>query len=196
MTQYIGEKVRDLVLSSLPWISRSAGLTEPVMGADGLTYPGARPFGGQPCEGVGDYVNMAPQEGESALAFMDWDGDIRRVYSNSRLFDFETFFRVVVWMDGRKINISSGDVAIAIQAAIVAGVRAASYNTDGLMRTKAMFDALQVDPAKIWARYTATGASKGIFLLPYESFAIRFRLIGRMVPECFTGTITADLDAC
>lgn len=196
MKQYIGEKIRDSVLSSLPWISRAAGLSDPVLGADGLTYPGARPFDGQPCEGAGDYVNMSPQEGESVVAFVDWDGDLRRVFSTPKLFDFETFFRIVVWMDERKITVSAGDVRMAMQAAIAAGVRAASYNTDGLYRTRVFFDSLQFDPLSVWARYTAAKENQGLFMLPYQSFALRFRIIGRMVPECFTGTITADMEGC
>lgn len=196
MTDYIGEKIRDSVLSGLPWISRSAGLTEPVQNADGGTYPGARRYTGDPCAAVGDYVNMAPQETETALAFVDWDGDIRRVYSNAKLYDFETPFRVVVWFDERKVTVDAGNLMFALQGAITAGIRATNLNTNGLLRTRVIFDSVQLDPIQIWSRYRMGQERQGLFLLPYRTFALRFRLIGRMIPECFTGTITADANAC
>lgn len=196
MTEYIAEKIRDTVLSGLPWISRSAGLTEPVQNADGGTYPGARTYDGQACHGVGDYINMAPQETETAIAFVDWDGDVRRVYSNARLYDFETYFRVVVWFDEQKVTIDAGNLMFALQGAIVTGIRASSLNTDGLLRTRVIFDALQLDPVQVWSRYRIGQEKQGLFLVPYRTFAVRFRLIGRMVPECFTGAITADANGC
>lgn len=195
MTDYIGEKIRDLVLSELPWISRAAGYTEPVPNADGGYFPGARPFPGQPYHGVSDYVNMAPQETETAISFVDWDGDLRRVYQNAKLYDFETFFRVVVWFDERKISVDAGNVMFAMQGAIAAGIRAISLNTDGLLRTKTFFDSATFDAAKVWDRYKMP-EKQGLFMLPYRTFALRFRLIGRMVPGCFTGQITTDASAC
>ena len=41
MTDYIGEKVRDLVLSDLPWISRAAGFSHGVRYAQGSALGGA-----------------------------------------------------------------------------------------------------------------------------------------------------------
>lgn len=196
MTDYIGEKIRDMVLSGLPWISRSAGLTEPVQNADGGTYPGSRRYTGDPCTAVGDYINMAPQDTETAIAFVDWDGDIRRVYSNAKLYDFETPFRVVVWFDERKVTVDAGNLMFALQGAITAGIRAVNLNTNGLLRTKVIFDSIQLDPLQVWSRYRIAQERQGLFLLPYRTFALRFRLIGRMIPECFTGIITADANAC
>lgn len=195
MTDYIGEKIRDLVLSELPWISRAAGYTEPVRNADGGYFPGARPFAGQPDHGVSDYVNMAPQETETAIAFVDWDGDLRRVYQNGKVYDFETFFRVVIWFDERKISVDSGNVMFAMQGAITAGIRATDLNTEGLLRTKTFFDSTTFDAEKVWSRYKMP-EKQGLFMLPYRTFALRFRLIGRMVPQCFTGQITTNETAC
>ncbi len=195
MTEYIAEKIRDAVLSGLPWMSRSAGLTEPVQGAKG-TYPGARRYTGDPCAAVGDYINMAPQETETAIAFVDWDGDNQKVYSNARLYDFKTYFRVVVWFDERKVTVDAGSLMFALQGAITAGIRAVNFNTDGLLRTKAILDSAQLDPVKVWSKYQMQQQKQGLFLLPYRTFALRFMLMGRVVPECFTGTITADQNAC
>lgn len=195
MFDYIGEKIRAGVLSQNPWISRSAGLTEPVQNADGGLYPGARPYAGAPCEDTGDYVNMAPSETETCIAFVDQEGELKKVYTNSRLYDFEAFFRVVVWFDERKVTVDGPSLMLSMQSAITAGVNATSFNTTGLLRTKTFFESAQFDPKSIWGRYAAPD-KQGLFLLPYRTFAIRFRLIGRMVPECFTGQIEADANAC
>lgn len=196
MTEYIAERVRQNVLVNLPWISRTAGLTEPVQSADGGTYPGARKYNGQTCQGEGDYINMAPEATETAIAFVDWDGDIRRVYSNSRLYDFEAYFRVVVWFDERKVTIDAGNLMMAMQAAITSGIKATSLNTEGLLRTRVFFDSAQLDPLQVWSRYRMEQEKQGLFLVPYRTFALRFRLLGRIVPECFTGNITADPASC
>lgn len=196
MLDYIGEKVRDSVLSGLPWVSRSAGLVDVVRSADGGNYPGARPYVGGPLEDVGDYVNMAPQEGETCIAFVDSDADTRRVLSHAKFFDFETFFRVVVWLDERRVSVDIGNMMWGLQSGITAGVLAVSFNTDGMLRTKCFFDAIQHDQAEIWRRYQMGQEKQGLFLLPYRTFAIRFRLIGRMVPACFTYPITANQGAC
>lgn len=196
MTEYIAERIRASVLSGLPWISRSAGLTEPARSADGGNYPGARRYAGDHCHGVGDYINMAPDVAETAIAFVDWDGDIRRVYSNSRLYDFDTYFRVVVWFDERKVTVDAGNLMFALQGAITAGILATNINTEGLIRTKAFFDSIQLDPVKVWSRYQIQQDKQGLFMLPYRTFAMRYRLIGRVVPECFTGSIQTDANAC
>lgn len=196
MFDYIAEKVRAGVLAQNPWISRSAGLTEPVPNADGGFYPGSRPYAGQPCDAAGDYINMAPSELETCIAFVDQDSEVRRVYSNAKVYDFEAFFRVVVWFDERKVTASAGSLMILLQSGITAGVLAVSFNTDGLLRTKTFFDSAQFDPKTIWSRYQIDQEKHGLFLLPYRTLAIRFRLIGRVVPACFTGEIAADATAC
>lgn len=196
MFDYIGEKVRAGVLAQNPWISRSAGLTEPVPNADAGFYPGARPYPGQPCDAASDYINMAPSELETCIAFVDQDSEVRRAYSNAKVYDFEAFFRVVVWFDERKVTASAGSLMILLQSGITAGVLAVSFNTDGLLRTKTFFNSAQFDPKTIWARYQIDQEKQGLFLLPYRTLAIRFRLIGRVVPACFTGEIAADATAC
>lgn len=196
MFDYIGELVRAGVLSQSPWISRCAGLAEPVPNADGGFYPGARPYAGQPCDAVGDYINMAPSELETCIAFVDQDSEVRQVYSTSKLYDFEVFFRVVVWFDERKVTADAGNLMILLQSGITAGVLAVSFNTPGMSRTKTFFDSVQIDPKTIWSRYQIDQEKHGLFLLPYRTLAIRFRLIGRVVPACFTGEIAADATAC
>lgn len=195
MFDHIGAKTRTAVFDNLPWISRSAGLVEPVPGAEGRIYPGARPFDGQPCD-AGDYVNMSPSETETCIAFVDMDSEIRRTRNTSRFYDFELFFRVVLWYDERKISIDAGNFLFGIQSAIAAGVQAAQYDTTGIHRTKVTYNSTQLDALKVWERYNIDQAKQGLFLLPYRSLAIRFRMIGMVTPACFAETITANPAAC
>jgi hypothetical protein len=196
MLDYIGERIRESVLVNLPWVSRSSGLVDAVRNADGGNYPGAKPYFGAPCNDVGDYVNMAPQDGESCIVFIDADSDTKKTKVHAKTYDFETFFRVVVWIDERKINVDLGNMMWGMQSAIMSGVQAVSFNTYGLTRSRVFFDSIQHDPKKIWDRYQIEQEKQGLFLLPYRTFAVRFRLIGRLIPSCFTGQISADLTAC
>lgn len=195
MFDFIAEKTRSNVLASLPWVSRCAGLVEPTLATDGGYYPGARPYAGQPCD-AGDYLNMSPQETETCIAFVDTDGEVRKQRGTSRFVGFETHFRVVLWYDERKISVDAGNFAFGMQSAIIAGVQATNYNGLGLHLTKAFFDGAQFDPKAIWGRYAINQEKQGLFMLPYRTMAISFRLIGRAIPECFTATINADPAAC
>ena len=197
MFDYIGEKIRAGVLANLPWISRAAGYTEPAAGVDsGSVYPAAMPYDGQPCDDAADLVNMAPQQGDTALAFVDSDYDVRVVSEGGRRRqEIETFFRVVVWYDTRKITIDAGHLATGLQMAITAGVQAIDFNTDGLQGVRVNFYSYTDTPERIWARYRMAD-DRGLFMLPYRTFALTYRLTARYAPECFTGQITADADAC
>lgn len=195
MFEHIGAQTRRSVFENLPWVSRFAGLAEPVPGADGRIYPGARPFAGQPCD-AGDYVNMSPSEAETCIAFVDSDSDVRKTRTTSRYYDFELFFRVVLWYDERKIPIDPENLLFALHSAISAGVMATRFDTAGILRTKAFYDSMQVDPLKVWDRYKIDQQKQALFVLPYRSFAVRFRLIGVVTPACYTQTITANPDAC
>lgn len=197
MFDYIGEKIRAGVLSSLPWISRAAGYTEPARAVDsGRFYPGARPYAGQPCTDAGDVLNMAPEEGDTAIAFVDSDFEIRVIGENRRWQEVETFFRVVVWYDTRKVAIDAGHLATGLQMAINAGVGALDFNTEGLQGAKARFYTFTDTPSRIWARYGMADDPGGVFMLPYRTFALTYKFTARYRAECFTGEITADANAC
>ena len=197
MFDYLGEKIRAGVLANLPWVSRSAGLTVPVMAADsGRFYPGALPYTGHPCRDTGDYINMSPQEGETAICFFDTEGELRVFGQNTRFQQIETFFRVVVWYDSRKITIPGTALSTGLQMAIAAGVQAVDFNTDGLSGCRAYFHNFTADASRIWARYGMADSRAALFLMPYQTFAITFKFIARFRAECFTGEITADADAC
>lgn len=198
MFEYIGEQIRANVLVNLTWVSRSAGYVEPIRVQDGdkvRLMPGAKPYAGAVCES-GDYINMAPDAGQTCIVFVDSDEDVFVTRKTSRYSEIDARFRVVVWYDERKISISAGEILVGMQSAIIAGVRAVSFNTEGLMLTKTFFQNFQHDPERVWSRYGLHTHKKGLFVAPYKTFAVTFRMIGRFVPECFTGVITADADAC
>ncbi len=185
------------MLSTLPWVSRSAGFTEPTKAAESdRLYPGSMPYSGQPCDDAGDYLNMAPQEGDTAIAFVDTESEVRTVRSNSRFSEIEALFRVVVWYDSRKVSVDGDSVSMGLQMAMNAGISAINFNTMGLSGARVFFYTYTPDPKKIWSRYGMGSDKDGLFMLPYRTFAVAYRLTARYRAECFTGEITADADAC
>ena len=197
MFDYIGEKIRTNVLSTLPWVSRSAGYTEPAKAADSNKfYPGAMPYDGQPCTDGGDYLNMAPQEGDTALVFVDSDSDVRVIRRNTRFSEIEALFRVVVWYDTRKVTVPGDSANIGLQMALNAGIGAVDFNAEGLQGARVFYYTFSSDAKRIWSRYGMGVDSDTLFMLPYRTFAITYKLTGRFRPECFTGEITADENQC
>lgn len=198
MFDYIGEKIRADVLANLTWISRSAGFTTPVRVEDNgrvRLFPGARPYAGVACED-GDYINMGPDAGQVGIAFVDSESSLQVSRKTSKYSEIEALFRVVVWYDERKITVPGSSAMIGLQSAIIAGVRALSFNTDGLYLTKTYFQRFDHNAGRIWSRYGIVDNDAGLFIAPYQTFAVNFRMIGRYIPECFTGEITADASAC
>lgn len=104
--------------------------------------------------------------------------------------------RVVVWYDERKLSTPGGSVPANMVGDIITAVKAASFDTEGFLITKAKFTGLEHDPVRIWARYGLSVNDSGLFMLPYSTFAVNFDVMGRFNPACFTQPITVDLTAC
>lgn len=198
MFDYIGEKIR-LQLAGLDWLSRSAGYTVPVEIQDGGErggYPAANYYDGAPCP-VGEKLNMAPHEGETALAFVDSDAVFTTTRRTSRFIEFSTNIRLVLWYDTRKVAYDGdSDKEWQMISDVTNAVKSASFDTEGLLATRIRFASVQYDPAQIWGKYSLRSEGQGLFVYPYKTMAIIFTLSGRFVADCFTGSLTANAAAC
>ena len=198
MLEHIGEQIRASVLAGLSWASRSAGYTEPVQAVDGETrrlFPGSKPIGVVNCE-AGQYINLGPDNGQTGIVFVDSISSMVVKKGRAKYSEIEVPFRVVVWYDERKISVPSGNVMLNIQSDIVLGIKSVTLDTDGLVLTKVVFSGFEHDPAKVWGRYGIAINDVGMFIAPYSTFAINFKMIGRLIPSCFTQTITVNESAC
>ena len=191
MFDYIGEKIRTEAFSRLTWISRAGGFTEMVEVNDGGTlkrFPGAKPQYQMPCE-PGDYLNMSPDGSEICIAFTDSAGKIQ-VDERHRIFDkVSAFFRVVVWYDENRIAYGGAtDKAHQMAKEIIAAVRGVNMNNTGLQGCRVSFDSVDFDPAKVWAGY-GFKADDALFMRPYRTFAVSFRLRALLATGCADASI-------
>lgn len=195
MFEHIGEVIRANVFANIPWITRAAGLTDPATTTDGgavRVFPAARAYDGAPCDAGEFYVNMSPQEGETAIAFVQDYSPIKVVNERGRWRQLEAAFSVVVWYDERRILVNADSIMFAMQSAIITGVLAANYDTDGLHGVKARFSSITTDPARVWQRYDVYNVQRGLLLRPYRTFEVEFGLTAQFDPACFTSEITAQ----
>lgn len=198
LTEYIGEKIRASALADLTWITRSAGLTEPIRATDMdafRPFPGAKQFAGSVCE-PGQYINMAPDDGQAAIAFVDAPDQMRVKRAHGKYSDVEIPVRVVLWYDTRKLEVSAGILAANAATDVITAVKAVDFDTEGFLITKAVFTGFEHDPARIWSRYGLAVNDIGMFMVPYSTLALHFKVIGRLNPACFTGIVTSNLLAC
>jgi hypothetical protein len=196
MFEYIGEKIR-AALEGFEWVSRLAGQTEVLHTTDGgerKTFPGAKPRYAVTCE-PGDYLNMAPDQRERCIVFVDFPGEL---VVKQRTFQFERVeipFRVVVWYNDLAVGYSgNADKMGGMVAAIAAAVKGADYNTTGFSGCKASYTGLSTVPGKIWGQY-GIGPEAGHFTLPYRTFAVYFTLKAH-VSKCADYTIEPIESVC
>lgn len=194
MFQEIGEAIR-AQLATLEWVSRTGGATIPVEIRDGenyKTFPGCLAYEGAPCD-AGDFVNLAPHEGETAIAFCEFTSDISTIRRTSRYSDISFQVRVVVWWDSRKVSATSD---WALMDTVIQAVKAANIPDDYLKGAKIQFLSTQVTPSQIWDRYNMRSQGQGLFMYPYQTVGLNFNILGRHNQNCVTEEITADADAC
>ena len=198
MFDYIGEKIR-LKLATLDWISRTGGYAIPAEVMDAGTkggYPSAPYFDGAECSPA-ERLNMAPDERETAIAFVDSDGQINPVRRTARYIDFSTSVRVVLWFNTVKQTYEGdSDREMQMMSDIVSAVQSTDLKTEGLGLTRIRFSSIQYDAAQIWNKYGMRTEGQGLFTYPYKTLALTFTVTGRLVMHCFTGEVTANAAAC
>lgn len=198
MFDYIGEKIR-VKLAAIEWISRTGGYTVQAETKDGTTkagYPSAPWYTGADCTPT-ERLNMAPHDGETAIAFVDSDGNLTTVKRTAKYIDFAANVRVVLWYDTRRI-VYEGDSDREWQMIkdVIGAAKSAEMNTEGLGLARLRFASVQYDPAQIWNKYAMRTVGQGLFTWPYKTLAITFTLTGRLVMNCFAGTLTPQASPC
>lgn len=198
MFDYIGEKIRQR-LATLDWLSRTGGYTIPAETTDAgqaAGYPSAPWYEGAECAPT-ERLNMAPDGRETAQAFVDSDGILNQLRRTARYIDFSANIRVVLWYDTRKIEYDGdSDKEWQMISEIIAAVKSTELNTEGLGAARLRYASSQFDPDTIWGKYGMRAKGQGLFTWPYKTLALQFTLTGRLIPQCFTGSLTANAAAC
>ena len=198
MLESIGNTIA-AALSNLPFVSRSGGLTELVdvqNGENRQRIPGAKgyretdgAFTGKP----EDIASMAPDGSETCIAFVDVPSDIQ-VDETHRIYSIlNVRFRVVVWFDERKIDFEGeNDKPGRLTQEIINAVKGLNFTVFKKHRTT--FESISVDAGRIWSAYNFK-PDDALFMAPYRTFAVTFRMKAWYFPACDVPTIETK-DVC
>jgi len=194
MLEYIAEQIRAQAFASLSWISRPAGLVEMLQVRNGnnfTKFPAAKPYYGVVCE-PGDYLNMSPDGKEACIAFVDSAGDLKIEQRTSHFERFSAYFRVVVWYDEKRITVGgvmSKTAAMAFE--IQNEVKQVNFDAPKLSGCKVLSEGITENPANIWGSYGFKPDDQ-LFMLPYRTFAVSFRLRGFLFGKCEDFSVQAQ----
>lgn len=199
MLEHIGERVR-AEISNLEFIRVAGGLAFPVLKDDnGVSriYPAARPWEGMPPGMPGGYVNMAPHETDSCIAFVDSQSDIEVKSSTAKHSEMQTFFRVVLWYDERQMLSSDPtQTKLAMVNDIIKVVSRTDFEAPGISAGKAtLFNVTESIPA-IWGVYGMGVDDRALFMAPYQTLAVTFKFSCRYTPECACGQVLISAKPC
>ncbi len=191
MIESIADQIKAGVFDNLDWITRSGGLTELVEDTSGET-PVRRPWARILEDGVRSYVDVTPDGNDACIAFVDFPSDMTVETERSKYRIVVLRPRIVVWCNEDKIEYS-GDLEKqgGMVTAINNLVRGLSINA--LSTSRIVLESMSVDAGRIWSGYNFR-ADDALFVAPYRTFALTFRLRGYQM-FCADPALTA-IECC
>jgi hypothetical protein len=190
MFDHIGQVVAD-ALKNLDFADTVAGFCEPVTRDDNgvqRTFPAARKTGNE--YSALEYLNMSPHDGISCLIFTDSEDALNVVSLPTERRRMEVRFRVVVWYDERLVKTDTGgDVAPAIIKAVSGLLYDADFSANYWLSPKLNLYQIELTPDRIWSRYRMGADDRALFVLPYRTIAITYRLSGYWAENCDCGRV-------
>lgn len=199
MFEYVGNKIR-ASLATVPLLTRAGGLAETIDTVDGnerRKYPGCKGYRDKDGVYTGkseDIMNVSPDGSFPGIAFTDFPTDIQVEQNTSRYQFISVRFRVVVWYNEETVvHDGEADKSGALMQAVIAAVR--TTEMPFFKKPKINFEAISADAGRIWSTYNFK-PDDALFLPPYRTFAIIFRMRAYLMKNCPLPEIEVDESCC
>mgnify|MGYP000113668882 FL=1 len=199
MFEYIGNKLRASLAAS-PMITRPGGLAEvidTVNGNERTKYPGCKGYRDK--DGVytgktSDIMNLSPDASAAGIAFTDFPSDITVEQNTGRYQLITVRFRVVVWYNEDAMDYQGEvDKGGRLMQEVIDRVNAAEMPF--FKKSKINLEAISADASRIWSVYSFK-PDDALFLPPYRTFAIIFRMRAYLMKGCELPEIEVDQSCC